>query len=54
MPHPADKSRPPLPQGPTVLVATADHRVTVMRVGHLDDVLAGRYADEAEVAVVGF
>ena len=50
MPHPADKSRPPLPQGPTVLVATADHRVTVMRVGHLDDALGGRYADEVRVS----
>ena len=49
MPHPADKSRPPLPQGPTVLVATADHRITVMRVGHLDDAAAGRYADEVRV-----
>ena len=43
--NPADKSRPPLPQGPTVLVATADHRVTVMRVGHLDESVAARYAE---------
>ena len=34
---PADKSRPRLPQGPLALVATADARLTTMRVGHLDE-----------------
>ena len=37
MPHPADKSRPKLPQGPLVLVATADARLTCMRLGNMDE-----------------
>ena len=37
MTHPADKSRPKLPQGPLVLVATADARLTCMRLGNLDE-----------------
>ena len=37
MTHPADKSRPKLPQGPLVLVATADARLTCMRLGNMDE-----------------
>jgi hypothetical protein len=37
MTHPADKSRPKLPQGPLVLVATADARLTCMRLGNLSE-----------------
>ena len=41
--HPADKSRPRLPQGPLVFVATADARLSVMRLGNLDEELAMRF-----------
>ena len=41
--HPADKSRPKLPQGPMVIVATADHRLSVMRLGNVDEEAAAAF-----------
>jgi nuclear pore complex protein Nup214 len=44
MMHPADRSRPRLPQGPLVLVATADAKLAVMRLGNLDEAAAEAFA----------
>jgi len=45
--QPADKSRPKLRQGPLVLVATADAKLSIMRLGNLDEAAAQMFAAES-------
>jgi len=46
--HPADKSRPKLPQGPLVLAATADAKLSLLRLGNIDEVVPARYEHSSD------